>query len=906
MTRARWPRPPQPRLRAPAAALLAVAAAILTGAPQARAAPAARSARNQVQPVAPSRPPLLSGGSAPSGEASAGGDSSARQEGPPEQDPLVGNGLASPSCGTASLLGGLSARGRENCAGSGFAAAPAPTGDYGLDVHIDTGFAGLTTGGLLSAVQDLVIQPLWMALVWAVHALVVMLEWAFSLNLLGGALGGGIGAALGHLQGAAVAPWMALAMSVAAVLAAYEGLVRRRVADALGNALVMFAMMAGAGWLVADPQGTIGVLSSWSDQAALGTLGAAAGGASGGAALSGGMEAVYTGAVEAPWCYLEFGDVGWCNSPRRMDGQLRAAARGVAARLQARVGCTPSAEEGGATPAGCAPRGSAGARSLEHSAWMLRSGATNGELFLALPSNGMARNSINEGWSLLHAICRSSDATHCSGPSAAPAEFRTDGGTWPRLGGLLLIGAGLLGMLLLLGFIAVRLLTAAVFSVLYLLAAPVMMLAPAFGEPGRAVFRRWGALLLSAVAAKLIFAFALGLVLAVASAIRALPLLGWWAQWLLMSAFWWSLFIKRAQLLSHPGAVLAAGRPGGGRSRADRLATRSAGGAVRHVKARQAARAASRMDQGGSGPGQGGNSGPAGLAGPGSDRQAEAMVAFARRGAEGLALTTPAGRAALAAERARLGRLGEEKEKAAQAGDRRREVSLGARAQRLAASIEADHERQEAAAGDLGGDAGSADRLASASRALDEQAALPPRGRPSPEGRRRDYAGLAPLAGLQPAEYEALDEPRARRARLEIDRALAERGAGRHGPNQGLRAAAGEGEQSAWAEGASSLAGHAGTSVQGARHRRPPGARTGAAAPDAAPHVSPADARTPVRAPGAPLPGRRGTAERGTAERGAAEGAPEDNSGLPPLSPILLDIRAVNEGRKRQLGIGKP
>ena len=70
------------------------------------------------------------------------------------------------------------------------------------------------------------------------------------------------------------------------------------------------------------------------------------------------------------------------------------------------------------------------------------------------------------------------------------------GETWSRMGGLLLIVGGALGMLLLFGFIAVRLLGAAMFSLLYLLLAPAMVLAPALGEGGREVFRRWAARLL--------------------------------------------------------------------------------------------------------------------------------------------------------------------------------------------------------------------------------------------------------------------------------------------------------------------------------------------------------------------------------------------------------------------------
>ena len=125
---------------------------------------------------------------------------------------------------------------------------------------------------------------------------------------------------------------------------------------------------------------------------------------------------------------------------------------------------------------------------------------------------------------------RVGDATACRGSTAAQAEFRTASGTWPRVGGLLLILAGALGLLLLLGFIAVRLLTAALFSLLFLLLTPGVVLAPAFGETGRAVFRRWATQLLSAVVSKLLFSFLLGAVLAVGAILEGLTALGWWTS----------------------------------------------------------------------------------------------------------------------------------------------------------------------------------------------------------------------------------------------------------------------------------------------------------------------------------------------------------------------------------------
>ena len=168
---------------------------------------------------------------------------------------------------------------------------------------------------------------------------------------------------------------------------------------------------------------------------------------------------------------------------------LRSAALAAGHTRAARRALRRSA---GVRDAGAAPR-------LLSSARLLREARSNGDEFLALPPNGPDRNSINDSGSLLRALCRSSDATACTGPSAAEAEFRTNSGTWPRVGGLLLIVIGLLGMLLLLGYIGLRLLLAAILSVFYLLLTPGVVLLPALGESGRALFRGWAGRLLAAV-----------------------------------------------------------------------------------------------------------------------------------------------------------------------------------------------------------------------------------------------------------------------------------------------------------------------------------------------------------------------------------------------------------------------
>ena len=69
----------------------------------------------------------------------------------------------------------------------------------------------------------------------------------------------------------------------------------------------------------------------------------------------------------------------------------------------------------------------------------------------------------------------------------------------------------------LLAYLGVRLLLAAILTLLLLLFAPAMLLAPAFGDSGRATFIAWVKRLVGAIAAKLIYALFLAVVLAARS-----------------------------------------------------------------------------------------------------------------------------------------------------------------------------------------------------------------------------------------------------------------------------------------------------------------------------------------------------------------------------------------------------
>jgi hypothetical protein len=805
--------------------------------PAAVAARAAQtSGRDAHPPSAPVGGPLLSA-APPGGEADTA-------TGPVlEADPLVANGLGSPSCRR-----GVSAEAapsqRRNCETSGFAAAAAPTDDYGLDVHIDTGLLPLSGGSLLSTVQDLLVTPEWLGLVWLVHALVVMLDWAFTLEVLGASTG--LASDLASAQSQFTAPLLGVALSIAAILVAHHGLVQRRVAQTLGELALTLAMVAAGMWLMLDPSGTVGAISRWSDRAALGTLAVAAEGSpqAPGRALGAHLEGIFAAAIEGPWCYLEFGNVGWCRDTAALEAPLRNAAIRIAAE--------ETTEAAGA--------GAAAGR-LRSSARLLREARTNGQLFLALPANGPRRNSINDEGSLLRVLCASSNATGCTGTGASEAEFRTNSGTWPRVAGLVLIAAGLVGMLLLFGFVALRLLTAAVMSLLYLLMAPGVVVVPALGEIGRGLFRGWAGRLLAALVSKLLFAFLLGVLFGVSAVIEQLSVLGWWAQWLLLSAFWWSAFLRRHQLLAMPSAMLRGGssaRP----QRAGRALRETLDSGRRTIewrerrRERQHLRVASDVVRAGAKSAIGG--GAPGIVRAGASAALRAGVASRRRhdARRRAAAATPADEQALrvlqtdrgarraavedarqrAAQRAgRLDRIARAEHGARASGDRRRAVGLRMRAERL--RLEEGRERALREGAATPRDAGAAARF------LDRQAALPAAGDRT-SGPRRDYPALAGLAHLSRQGYEQLAPAQQRAARLQIDRELAARRAG-------------------------------GVS-RGARIRSPTSA--GAATPPRA-----------GRDTGAATAARRGRPPAPAAEESA----------------VMRDARAVAEGRKRQLGIGR-
>ncbi|HUA12754.1 MAG TPA: hypothetical protein VMA83_12230 [Solirubrobacteraceae bacterium] len=402
-------------------------------------------------------------------------------------------------------------------------------------MNVDTGLFGLSEGGLLATVQDLVVQPIWMLLVWSVRSASVVLEWCFSLDPFSRGVGARLTGGLRTVEGAVTYPALGVALACAAVLAVHHGIMRRRAAQAVAGAASAALMIVVTLSIVGQPLGTVGEAVNESNRLAAGAMAAASGAVGDPTSLGAALDDLDARLLQRPWCYLEFGDVSWCMSPRSADRPLDRAALAVAAEAVLLGECRRG-------PRRTTCRSGDGPLVVVDDVERAR---TIGELFLAFPANGSARNDAERSPSLLNTLCGSEDPDACSGPTAQQAEFRTASGTWPRVGGLLLIAVGVAGVLALIGVIALRLLVATALTIILLIAAPFVAVAPAFGERGRGVFWTWIERLAAASVAKLIYAFVLGGVFAVLSVTAELAPHRWLADWLLTAGLSWGMFLKR-------------------------------------------------------------------------------------------------------------------------------------------------------------------------------------------------------------------------------------------------------------------------------------------------------------------------------------------------------------------------
>ncbi|UTI66139.1 hypothetical protein NBH00_08025 [Paraconexibacter antarcticus] len=356
---------------------------------------------------------------------------------------------------------------------------------------------------------------LWMGLLYLMKAVLLLLEWAFSLDLTRQAMPSAR-RTLARLQGQVFGdPWLMLAITLTGLWGMWHGLVQRRAVETLGGVAATVALLVLGLVVISRPAETVGRAAAWSNDAGLSVLAAGTTGTvdQPRRALAGALRGVFQNTVRNPWCALEFGSVNYCDT--RLDDPARPTTAELWLAYPAQSwqrdrlhgAMKPPKKGGGFDPIGAA------------------------KSVLGMTDNRKLPDSVTK------LVRRDPEA----------AKMQEAGGTFPRIALLGTVTVGLLGAVALFAYIGLKLLLAAAMTLLLLLIAPAMLIAPALGQSGRKTFIAWGQRLIGAIIAKLVYAVLLTVVLAASEVFTGLDL-GWFGTWLMLGAFWWGVFLKRHDL----------------------------------------------------------------------------------------------------------------------------------------------------------------------------------------------------------------------------------------------------------------------------------------------------------------------------------------------------------------------
>jgi hypothetical protein len=448
-------------------------------------------------------------------------------------DPSRDLGAGSPSCRHA-----LRARERSHCRRSGSVTHRYPINSYGFDVRV--GFSLTDMGdSFLGALQN-VAALIWMGLVYLMKGVLLLLEWAFSLDRTARGMPEARRTLANLHQRAFGEPWLLAALSVSALWGIWRGLVQRRTTQTLGGLAATVALMVAALVIISQPQATVGEAARLSNDAGTAVLAASRGVdvRQPRAAMAASLADVFDATIRDPWCALEFGSVAWCDAPARPGSRVT------------------NADVWLAYPAQSKERGSL---------FKLVKGEeldTGDGLLDKIPAPGPVRDVVGLGGDDAELP---DEVRELVDEEPERAKLQEAGGTFPRFALLAVIAIGVLGAVSLHGYLAVKLLLASALTLLLLLLTPAMLLAPAFGDSGGATFVAWARRLVGAIAAKLIYAVFLAVVLAAARMFTRLGI-GWFGTWLVMAAFWWGVLLKRHEIVGFvsAGTLKSSGRGLGG------------------------------------------------------------------------------------------------------------------------------------------------------------------------------------------------------------------------------------------------------------------------------------------------------------------------------------------------------
>jgi hypothetical protein len=466
-------------------------------------------------------------------------------------DPTTVLGLTNPLCGAR---GELSAEQARNCQSSRSPEAAYPVGNYGWDIHIEQG--GFITSLLAPAVSFVlqIFSVIWLILLLILKGCLIVLGFTFSLSpFTNNHMLTQIGAGLNNFYSRFTEPWLTTLMVIIGLWALYNGIVRRRAGETIGGIVASLLMMMAALWMIHSPGETVGLVSNIINKTSLVAVSAPSTRSTNApvSSYNDAMSKVWNEMTEVPFCAMDFSDVHWCLDSKPSKEAMEAAKDGV----------DPDEPFGKALMLGLPKDEDAAVRVLNRRMQEVFGTARSiADLYLRFSPGSGPRDALwkfyngesDEHVGLPLEIGPQIDIGGGS-EGKAPEKVAMQGrsGLLPRMVLVLIFALGLIGGVLLLLWIAMKLVMATASSFVLVLLAPVAMFFPAFGQAGRTAFTRWGTSLIGALVAKLVFSALLGVVLLGSQVLGAgvggsSPTLGLVAT----MAFWWAVFLNRERYLA--------------------------------------------------------------------------------------------------------------------------------------------------------------------------------------------------------------------------------------------------------------------------------------------------------------------------------------------------------------------
>jgi hypothetical protein len=441
-------------------------------------------------------------------------------------DPLSGLGIRNPVCDEPEQIHSRATR--TSCEVTGTPETTYPTSDYGFDVFIPTGVThpiGDFTAGFVT-----ILNGIWLGLLFVLKLVLTLLGLAFGLNPFSdGPTMARISASVSQIYATVTEPWLSALVVCGGIALAWRGLISRDVAGSVAGTIAAVAMLVLGIWVVHAPRESVGRLASFSNQVALGVVAAPQSGSLGDptGSYAEAMSHVWSRLVEVPFAGLDFSDVNWALGPPPEEAVKKAdeafcednGSLTLLAQLS-HLGISTAKDE-------CSHFAEA------------RYGKPRRviDLYLRSSPGSSARAAL---WNYFD-----NDDTYKPKVAAQGGD-----GVITRLSMLALFAIGLLGALLLLAWLAIRLLTQATIAFVLLLALPFALFFPLLGDWGRSSFRRFGLALIGAVLAKVIYAAFLSVVLFGIVILGSVDGSGGSATgFLLSAAFAWAVFLKRHDLI---------------------------------------------------------------------------------------------------------------------------------------------------------------------------------------------------------------------------------------------------------------------------------------------------------------------------------------------------------------------